>query len=200
MDLRRLSSFLAVVDEGSFTRAARLLGISQPSLSQQIRTLESELGGPLLERLPRGIRLTPAGRALLPEAQAAVRAAERAGNAARMALGLEAGELEVATLLSMAVGILPRAIASWIERHPGIGIRMREYTHRALLEEDVRSRRRRHRARPGAGGLAGAAGAARLRGARRRPAARPTRSPARARRRSRRSPTGSGSSSSPATA
>jgi DNA-binding transcriptional LysR family regulator len=139
MDLRRLTSFLAVVDEGSFTRAARVLGITQPSLSQQIRTLESELGGPLLERLPRGIRLTAAGRALLPEAQAAVRAAERAGTAARMALGLEAGELEVATLLSMAVGILPRTVPRWIERHPGIGIRMREYTHRNLLEEDVRS-------------------------------------------------------------
>src|SRR5438132_1162948 len=139
MDLRRLSSFLAVVEEGSFTRGSRRLGITQPSLSQQIRTLEAELGGPLLERLPRGIRLTSAGRALLPEAQAAVRAAERAGNAARMALGLEAGELEVATLLSMAVGILPHAIARWIDRYPGIAIRMREYTHRSLLEEDVRS-------------------------------------------------------------
>jgi DNA-binding transcriptional LysR family regulator len=139
MDLRRLTSFLAVVEEGSFTRAARRLGIAQPSLSQQIRTLETELGGPLLERLPRGVRLTPAGRALLPEAQTAVRAAERAGNAARMAFGLEAGELEVATLLSMAVGILPHAIARWILRYPGIAIRMREYTHRSRLEEDVRS-------------------------------------------------------------
>lgn len=139
MDLRRLSSFLAVVDEGSFTRAARRLGITQPSLSQQVRLLETELGGPLLERLPRGVRLTAAGRALLPEAQAAVRAAERAGTAARMALGVEAGELEVATLLSMAVGILPRVIARWIEHHPDIAIRMREYTHRSLLEEDVRS-------------------------------------------------------------
>jgi DNA-binding transcriptional LysR family regulator len=139
MDLRRLTSFLAVVEEGSLTRAARRLGIAQPSLSQQIRTLESELGGPLLERLPRGIRLTAAGRALLPEAQTAVRAAERAGNAARMALGLQAGELELATLLSMAVGILPHAIARWIERYPDITIRMREYTHRTMLEEDVRS-------------------------------------------------------------
>lgn len=139
MDLRRLSSFLAVVDEGSFTRGARRLGITQPSISQQIRLLEEELGGLLLERLPRGVRLTAAGRALLPEAQAAVRAADRAGTAARMALGLEAGELEVATLLSMAVGILPRAIPRWLERYPEIAIRMREYTHRSLLEEDVRS-------------------------------------------------------------
>jgi DNA-binding transcriptional LysR family regulator len=139
MDLRRLISFLAVVEEGSFTRGARRVGITQPSLSQQIRLLEEELGGALLERLPRGVRLTPAGRALLPEAQAAVRAADRAETAARLALGLEAGELEVATLLSMAVGILPHAIAGWIERHPEIAIRMREYTHRSLLEEDVRS-------------------------------------------------------------
>jgi len=139
MDLRRLSSFLAVVEEGSFTRGARRLGITQPSLSQQIRVLEADLGGPLLERLPRGIRLTAAGRALLPEAQAAVRAGDRAESAARMALGLEAGELEVATLLSMAVGILPHAIGRWIERYPAIAIRMREYTHRSLLEEDVRA-------------------------------------------------------------
>ena len=139
MDLRRLTCLLAVVEEGSFTRAARRLGMAQPSLSQQIRTLESELGGPVLERMPRGVRLTAAGRALLPEAQNAVRAAERAGTAARMALGLEAGELEVATLLSMAIGILPHAITRWIVHYPEIAIRMREYTHRSLLEEDVRA-------------------------------------------------------------
>src|SRR5918912_326673 len=130
MDLRRLASFVAVGGEGSFTRAARRLGISQPSLSQQIRALEEELGGPLFERLPRGARPTAAGRALLPEAQASVRAAERAGVAVRMALGLEAGELEVATLLSMAVGILPYAMARWLRVYPAIGIRMHEFTHR----------------------------------------------------------------------
>ena len=138
MNLRQLTSFLAVVEEGSLTRAARRLGIAQPSLSQQIKTLEAELGGALIERLPRGAKLTPAGRAFLPEARAAVRATERATTAARMALGLEAGELEVATLLSMAVGILPGAITRWQERYPQIGISMREYTHPNLLEEDVR--------------------------------------------------------------
>src|SRR5919201_4499343 len=118
MNLRQLASFLAVVEEGSFTRAARRLGIAQPSLSQQIRALESELGGPLIERLPRRIRLTAAGRALLPDAQAAVRASDRATSAARMALGLEAGELGGATLLSMASGILPQAIRRWHGRPP----------------------------------------------------------------------------------
>jgi DNA-binding transcriptional LysR family regulator len=139
MNLRHLRSFVAVAEEGSFTRAARRIGVAQPSLSQQIRALEADLGGPLIERLPRGIRLTAGGKALLPEAQSAVRAAERAMTAARTALGLEAGEIEVATLLSMAVGILPHVAAVWLERYPEIGIRMREYTHHTLLEEGVRN-------------------------------------------------------------
>jgi DNA-binding transcriptional LysR family regulator len=139
MNLRHLRSFVAVAEEGSFTRAARRIGVSQPSLSQQIRALECALGGPLIERLPRGIRLTAGGKALLPEAQAAVRAAERAVTAARTALGLEAGEIEVATLLSMAVGIVPHVAAVWLERHPEFAIRMREFTHHTLLEEAVRN-------------------------------------------------------------
>src|SRR5437016_1906455 len=68
MKLRALEAFLAVAEEGSFTRAARRMGLAQPSLSQHIRALEAELGGRLLERFPRGIRLTSAGKALLPEA------------------------------------------------------------------------------------------------------------------------------------
>ena len=77
MNFRQLECFVAVVDEGSFTRAARRVGITQPSLSQHIKALELELEGALLDRLPRGVSLTPAGRSLLPEARTAVRALER---------------------------------------------------------------------------------------------------------------------------
>ena len=62
MNFRQLECFVAVVDEGSFTRAARRLGITQPSLSQHIKALEPELDGAVLDRLPRGVSLTPAGR------------------------------------------------------------------------------------------------------------------------------------------
>src|SRR3954453_4468742 len=113
MNFRQLACFAAAADEGSFTRGARALGITQPSLSQHIRALEAELGGLLFERLPCGASLTPAGRSLLPEARAAVRAVERGRQSARAALAVEAGELEVATVLSMAVGLLPHSIRLW---------------------------------------------------------------------------------------
>src|SRR5947207_1105925 len=137
MNLRQLECFVAVVETGSFTRGARSLGITQPSLSQHIRSLEQELDGAVLERSPRGVGLTPAGRTLLPEARAALRAVERGRRGARAALALEAGELEIATVLSMAVGLLPRYIRMWQERHPGVGIRLREFRHRSLLEDAV---------------------------------------------------------------
>jgi DNA-binding transcriptional LysR family regulator len=137
MNFRQLACFVAVADEGSFTRAARAIGIAQPSLSQHIRTLEEEVNGRLLERLPRGVALTPAGRVLLPEARAAVRAVERARRGTRSALALEAGELEIATVLSMAVGLLPRYIRIWHERYPAVGIRLHEFRHRSLLEDAV---------------------------------------------------------------
>src|SRR4051812_50147729 len=78
MNLRQLECFVAVAEEGSFTRAAERVGIAQPSLSQHIRALEEELNGSVVARLPHGAALTPAGRSLLPEARAALRAVERA--------------------------------------------------------------------------------------------------------------------------
>jgi DNA-binding transcriptional LysR family regulator len=137
MNFRQLACFAAAADEGSFTRGARALGITQPSLSQHIRSLEAELGGVLFERLPRGASLTPAGRSLLPEARAAVRAVERGRQSARAALAVEAGELEVATVLSMAVGLLPHSIRLWHEHHPNVAIRLHEFRHRRLLEDAV---------------------------------------------------------------
>lgn len=139
MNLRQLEYWVAVVDTASFTRAAERLHVSQPGLSQQIRALEAELGGTLIERLPRGIRLTPAGRAFLPEARAAVLAAQRAGNAARSALALRTAELDIATLRSIAVGLLPPAVRRLYDRYPDIAVGLHEFAHRNELEQNVRS-------------------------------------------------------------
>jgi DNA-binding transcriptional LysR family regulator len=86
LNLRQLHYFLAVADEGSFTHAAERLLVAQPSLSQQIKSLEKELGGPLLERLPKGVRLTAAGKAFIAEARATVTHAASAARNARSAL------------------------------------------------------------------------------------------------------------------
>lgn len=136
--LRQLAYWLAVVEEGSFTRAAARMHVSQPSLSQQVRALEEELGGDLLERLPRSVRLTPAGKAFLPHARTTVNAADRAVRAAREALQLQTGELEISTVRSIAVGLLPDLVRAWRERFPGTFVRLHEFTHRRRVEDSVR--------------------------------------------------------------
>ena len=139
VNLRQLHYFLAIADEGSFTRAAERLLVAQPSLSQQMKSLEQEVGGALLERLPKGVRLTGAGKAFVTEARAAVTHAERARRDARSALGLEAGELEVATVTSVAFGVLPAAFERWHDRYAATTIALREYSHRRALDDAVRS-------------------------------------------------------------
>ncbi|MEV5438835.1 LysR family transcriptional regulator [Streptomyces sp. NPDC052682] len=137
MSLRQMEYFLTVVEEASFTRAADLLHVSQPALSHQIKALERSVGGALLERLPRGVRLTPMGRAFLPHAEVAVRSAAQARRAARAAAGAEGGELHVAALHSVAVGVLPDVFARWRAAHPGVLLHLREYATAQALEEEV---------------------------------------------------------------
>ena len=133
--LRQLEYLVTVVDLGSFTKAAELLHVTQPALSHQIRALERSTGNPLLERLPRAVRLTPTGRAMLPHARAALADAERAHCAARQAAGLEVGELQIATLYSISLGILPAALKVWRRTHPDVGIRLFEHRHTDELTE-----------------------------------------------------------------
>jgi DNA-binding transcriptional LysR family regulator len=111
VSLRQLEYSVAVVDTGSFTRAAADLHVSQPGLSSQIVSLERQLGGPLLERLTRGVRLTPAGRIALPHARASLAHAERARTGALRAAGLDAGELHVGTSTRSASACSPTRCA-----------------------------------------------------------------------------------------
>jgi DNA-binding transcriptional LysR family regulator len=137
MTLRQLQYLVAVVDEGSFARAAPSLHVSQPTLSQQIRALEAEIGGPLVERLARGVRPTPAGEALLPPARAALAAAERAGRSARMVLGLEAGELEIGTVGTVALGLLPPLLRRWRSRYGARVVRVHEHRDAPSLAQAI---------------------------------------------------------------
>jgi DNA-binding transcriptional LysR family regulator len=138
VNLRQLEYLVVIAEEGSFTRASERLLVAQPSLSQQIGALEAELGGRLLERLPRGVRLTMAGQSFLPEARAAISHANRARRSVRTAMGLESGQLQIATNTSTAAGILPSVLRRWQELHPSIEVSLSEYLHRRLLDDGVR--------------------------------------------------------------
>ncbi|MEW1616541.1 MULTISPECIES: LysR family transcriptional regulator [unclassified Streptomyces] len=133
--LRQLEYFVAIVDEGSFTRAAAALNVTQPGLSHQFQALEKELGGRLVERLTRGVRLTAAGRALLPSARAALTEVRRGTTAARRTTALASGELQLATLYSVSYGVLPKVLAAWRSRHPQMRITLFEHEHMDDLVE-----------------------------------------------------------------
>ncbi|WP_394620106.1 LysR substrate-binding domain-containing protein [Lentzea sp. JNUCC 0626] len=129
ISLRQLEYFVAIVEEESFTRAAERLHVSQPGLSRQFQALEKAAGGPLVERLPRHARPTPAGRAMLPHARAALAEAARARDAARSASGAEQGELHVAALYSVSLGVLPDALRVWRRERPGMKVKLVEFRH-----------------------------------------------------------------------
>ncbi|ASO20504.1 DNA-binding transcriptional LysR family regulator [Actinoalloteichus hoggarensis] len=129
VSLRQLEYLVAVADHGSFTRAAEQLHVTQPALSHQMRILERLSGGPLVERLPRSVRLTPAGRAMLPHARAALADAYRARCAARQVSGLDQGELRLAAVYSVGLGVLPPVLRRWRQRHHDVQISLSEHRH-----------------------------------------------------------------------
>ncbi|MFG3282327.1 LysR substrate-binding domain-containing protein [Streptomyces sp. NPDC048111] len=137
MSLRQLEYFVMVVEETSFTRAAELLHVTQPALSHQIKALEKAVGGALLERTSRGVRLTPMGRAFLPHARLAVRSAVQAERAARAAAGAEGGELHIAAVHAVAVGVLPEVFARWRRAHPGVQLFLHEHASPEALQESL---------------------------------------------------------------
>jgi DNA-binding transcriptional LysR family regulator len=126
MDDRRLRYFLTVVDEGSVTRAARRLHVAQPSLSQAVRALESELGAELFHRVGRGLRLSAAGEALVGPARQVLRAIDEARDAITGIVELKTGTLEIAALATLAVDPMANLIGRFREQHPGIQVRMHE--------------------------------------------------------------------------
>src|SRR3954471_17059503 len=127
MTLGQLAYFVAVVEHGSFTRAAEALHVSQPALSHQIAQLEREAGAALLERLPRSVEPTELGARLLPHARATVAAADEAHTAARSVGELRAGVLRVGALLSVALGIVPATMRASRTAYPGVEMELLEY-------------------------------------------------------------------------
>ncbi|WP_414944664.1 LysR family transcriptional regulator [Amycolatopsis sp. cmx-11-32] len=125
MDARQLKYFLAVVDAGSVHRAAELLFVAQPSVSQAVRALERDLGSLLFHRTGRRLVLTAAGHALVAPAREVMHGLDLARATVEAVDGLLGGELAIASMPSQAVSPLTGLIAAFAAVHPLVRISVR---------------------------------------------------------------------------
>jgi LysR family hydrogen peroxide-inducible transcriptional activator len=134
MELNQLRYFCAVARTGSFTKAAEQEGVAQPSLSQQIRKLEDEVGSPLFERLGRNNRLTPYGETLLPEAEAILRqVAEAEFRLSALKQGVQ-GRLRVGVIPTILPYWLAPRIGGFLKLFPDVDLHLTEATTARLIE------------------------------------------------------------------
>src|SRR5919206_1005329 len=134
MELHQLAYFESVSRHLHFTRAAEELNVAQPSVSQQIRKLEDELGTPLFHRMKRNVALTEAGKTFLPHARAVLRQLEEARIEVQELSGLRKGTLAVGAPPSVGTHLFPRALAAFSRQHPGIALSFREGGSRTLVQ------------------------------------------------------------------
>jgi DNA-binding transcriptional LysR family regulator len=132
--LTQLAYFLAVSDVRSFTRAAESLGVAQPTLSRQLKALETELGAALVDRGGReGPVLTPAGEALLPLARRMLADADSARTAVAEIVGLRSGRIRVGATPSLCIGVLADFLRVFHEQYPDIRLELVEDSSQPLV-------------------------------------------------------------------
>jgi DNA-binding transcriptional LysR family regulator len=129
MELRHLRYFLAVGEEQHFRRAAKRLRVAQPALSRQIQDLEEEIGFKLFERLPRGVKITDAGKLFLGDARRILQEVnDSLGRAQRIALG-QSGTLRIGFVESISWhGIVPDSLRDFRQRKPDVELQLRSLT------------------------------------------------------------------------
>jgi DNA-binding transcriptional LysR family regulator len=127
VELRQLATFVAVAEEGSFTRAADRLHVVQSAVSAGVRNLEKELGTMLFDRSTHSVKLTDAGRALLPEARATLAAAQTARDAVDEARGGLRGTVVLGTMQAQGMRAIDLAgvMAAFRAEHPGVEVQLR---------------------------------------------------------------------------
>lgn len=130
MRVSRYEAVCRVVETGSFTQAADELGYTQSAVSQQVRSLEAELGVTLVERRRDGARLTADGSALMPYIRAISRNEDALARRQRELLGLEGAEVSIGTFTSVSRGVLPALMKRFKRTWPGVRFTLRqgEYT------------------------------------------------------------------------
>jgi DNA-binding transcriptional LysR family regulator len=124
MTLQQLTYFLSAAEHGSFSAAAEALHMAQPSLSEQIRRLEAELGVPLFARTGRRLELTEAGRMLLPQAERTLEAARAAAESVREVRDVTGGTVAFGTFGSAHHYLLGGMVEEFRARHPSVRLRV----------------------------------------------------------------------------
>ena len=135
MELQQLRYFCAIAETGSFSRAAQHTHVSQPSLSQQIRKLEDELGARLFDRLGRSVRLTELGRTFLPRARAVLRELESARSDVVERKASISGPVCVGVIPTIAPYFLPPMLAAFSRKCPQAQVTVVEEITPLLLEK-----------------------------------------------------------------
>ncbi len=126
MEIHQLRYFIAVADEGSFSRAAAKVRVAQPSLSQQIRKLEAEVGQPLFDRLPRSVVLTEAGRCFIDYARQILASIGDARRCVDELKGEVAGALAVGAISTIAPYVLPELVVTFQKHYPQVTLEIVE--------------------------------------------------------------------------
>ena len=124
MNRNHLALFHAVARAGGISRGAALARVSQPAVSKQIKELEEALGIPLLERLPRGSRLTDGGRLLADYAQRLAALEQEAARAVEEFRGLKRGRLAIGASTTIGAYLLPQALGEFHRRHPDLELQL----------------------------------------------------------------------------
>ncbi|MDI3420028.1 LysR family transcriptional regulator [Streptomyces luteolus] len=138
MQLQQLQYFVAVAETRHFTRAAEQVHVAQPSLSQQIRALERELGAALFSRARGNIALTDAGETLLPLARRILADADTARQEVQELGRLERGRVRLGATPSLCTGLLPDVLRDFHDRYPGIRLLIEEGGSHDLVRELAR--------------------------------------------------------------
>src|ERR1700712_1043474 len=132
MNLRQLRYLVAVADERHFTRAAAREHVAQPALSQQIRSLEAEVGLALVERTTRKVAMTQAGELLVARARRALAKLDAAQAGLQSLAGVQAGRLSVGAMHTMGPVDLSLLLATFHERYPAVELTVREQSSEEL--------------------------------------------------------------------
>ncbi|MFD7549654.1 LysR family transcriptional regulator [Streptomyces sp. NPDC059578] len=138
MQLQQLRYFVAVAETRHFTRAAELVHVAQPSLSQQVRALERELGADLFLRARGNITLTDAGEALLPLARRILADVDTARLEVQELAQLRRGRVRLGATPSLCTGLLPEVLRTFRDRYPGIQLVIEEGGSHDLVRELAR--------------------------------------------------------------